>query len=158
MMRRLIAALALLLPAIAQAGFDDGVQAYAVGEYSKALAEFQPLAEQGDTKSQYFVGFLYHRGYGVPVNNVEAAKWFLKAAEKGDSLSQYYLGKMAEAGEGIPKDLTVAHMWLSLSAKDAPNVRDAAYTREDVLKLERKMSAEQIAKAKQMAQQWKPQK
>lgn len=156
-MNRLLAALTLLLPMLAQAGYDDAVQAYAAGDYSKALAEFRTLADQGDTKSQYFVGFLYRHGYGVPVDNTEAAKWFLKAAEKGDSLSQYYLGKMAESGEGMPKDLTLAHMWLSLSVKGAPNVRDAAYTRDDIRKLERKMSAAEIAKAKEMAQRWKPQ-
>jgi hypothetical protein len=155
-MRRLIVVLALLSPAYAYAGFDEAVAAYSVGDYPKALSEFKPLAEQGDTKSQYFVGFLYHHGYGTAVDQTEAAKWFMKAAAKGDATSMFYLGKMAEKGEGMPKDLSVAHMWLALSADNSANVRDAGYTREDLRKLERKMSAEQIAQAKEMAKAWKP--
>jgi len=45
-----------------------------------------------------------------------------------------------------------------LSAKYAANPRDAAYTREEIKKLERKMTPEQIAKAKELAAQWKPTK
>jgi hypothetical protein len=47
-------------------------------------------------------------------------------------------------------------MWLALSADNSANVRDAGYTREDLRKLERKMSAEQIERAKEMAKAWKP--
>jgi TPR repeat protein len=156
MTRGLIAALALILPLCAYAGFDEAVAAYSVGDYATAMTEFKALAEQGDVKSQYFVGFLYHRGFGTEVNNTEAAKWFTKAASQGDATSMYYLGKMAEKGEGMPKDLAVAHMWLELSAAHSANVRDAGYTREDLQKLERKMNAEQIAQAKEMAKGWKP--
>ena len=65
---------------------------------------------------------------------------------------------MYEKGEGVEKDLTQAYLWLSVSAKNAPNARDAGYTREDIQKLERKMSPEQAAKAKELAKQWKPEK
>jgi len=157
-MIRFIAGLALILPLAAYAGFDEGVEAYSVGDYPKAMAEFKPLAEQGDIKAEYFVGFFYHHGYGVPVDRVEAAKWYRKAAAQGDSRSLFYLGKMAEKGEGVDQSIVDAHVWLSLSAKNAPNARDAAYTREDIQKLERKMSPEQIAKAKELAGQWKVEK
>jgi uncharacterized protein len=155
-MIRIVAGLVLLLPLLAQAGFDEGVEAYAQADYAKAMAEFKPLAEQGDARAQYFVGFLYRYGYGVTADRAESGKWFRLAAEQGDSRSLFYLGKMYESGEGVERDPVAAYMWLSLSAKLAPNARDAAYTREDIKKLERKMSAEQIAKAKEMAAQWKP--
>jgi TPR repeat protein len=148
--------LALVLPLAAQAGFDEGVAAYSVGDYAKAMEEFKPLADQGEAQAQYFVGFFYYRGYGVPVDNASAADWFRKAATQRDSRSAFYLGKMYEKGEGVERDLTQAHLWLSLAAKNAPNARDAAYTREDIGKLERRMTAEQIAKAKELAAQWKP--
>jgi TPR repeat protein len=155
-MIRLMTLLALVLPLVAHAGFDEGVAAYSVGDYAKAMTEFKPLADHGEVQAQYFVGYLYHRGYGVPVDHAEAATWFRKAAAQADSLSAYYLGKMYEKGEGVGRDLTQAHLWLSLSAKNAPNARDAAYTREDIGKLERRMSPEQIARAKELAAQWKP--
>lgn len=153
-MTRILAALLLLLPLLARAGFDEAVEAYGQADYAKAMAEFKPLAEQGDPRSQYFMGFLYHYGYGVPINHAEAGKWFRMAAEQGDSRSQYYLGKMYEKGEGVEKDIVQADAWLIISAsKDTP--RDAAYTREDIKKLERKMTPEQIAKAKEIAGQFK---
>ena len=157
-MKSEIAVLALLLPLLAHAGFDEGVEAYAQADYAKAMAEMKPLAEQGEARAEYFVGFLYRYGYGVKVDHAEAGKWFKLAAEQGDSRSLYYLGKMYESGEGVERDPVAAHMWFSLSAKFAPNTRDAVYTREDIRKLERKMSPEQIAKAKEMAAQWKPAK
>jgi TPR repeat protein len=157
-MIRFTALLALLLPLAAHAGFDEGSEAYSVGDYTRAMVEFQAAAEQGDPRAEYYVGFFYYRGYGVPKDFAEAAKWFGKAAAKGDSRSQYYLGKMSEKGEGAEKNLVQAHVWFSLSAKNAPSPRDAAYTREEVEKLERKMSPEQIASAKQLASQWKPEK
>jgi TPR repeat protein len=154
-MIRIIAGLALLLPILAYGGFDEGVEAYAQADYTKAMAEFKPLAEQGDARSEYFMGFLYHYGYGVKADATEAGKWFRLAGEQGDAKSLYYLGKMYEGGQGVERDLVAAHMYFALSAKNAPNPRDAAYTREDIKKLERKMTPEQIAKAKEMAGQWK---
>jgi uncharacterized protein len=155
-MTKIVAGLVLLFPLLAHAGFDEGVEAYAQSDYAKALSEFKPLAEQGEARSEYFMGFLYRYGYGVKADHAEAGKWFRQAADQGDSRSLYYLGKMHENGEGVERDPVAAHMWFTLSAKQAPSSRDAAYTREDIRKLERKMSPEQIAKAKEMAAQWKP--
>ena len=155
-MLKWIIALVLLLPGFAHAGFDEAVAAYSAGDYATAMTEFKQLAEQGDVKATYYVGFLYRQGYGVPVDHAEAARWFLRGAAKGDPQSQYYLGKMAEKGQGVEQDLATAYMWFSLSAKNDPNPRDAAYTREEIKKLERKMTPEQIAKAKQLASAWKP--
>jgi hypothetical protein len=154
-MRSLLVVL-LVVPVIAWAGFDEAVEAYRTGDYAAAMTQFKQLAEQGDAAAMYYVGHLYQHGYGVPANPAEAARWFRMGAARGDSLCQYYLGKFAERGEGMDKDLVAAHMWLSLSASHAPNARDAGYTRAEVRKLERKMTPEQIAKAKDLAARWKP--
>lgn len=155
-MRKFALALALLIPLSAAAGFDEGVQAYNSGDYAKALAEFKPLAEQGHADAQFIMGRLYHEGYGVARDQAEAAKWFRKAAEQGNSSSQYYLGLLYEKGDGVAKDLVAAHMWLSLSKANTPNRRDRYYTQEIIEKLEKKMSPEDIARAKKMAADWKP--
>lgn len=155
-MLKWIAVALLVLPVFAQAGMEEGVAAYASGDYATAMKEFKELADKGDVPATYYVGFLYRQGYGVPIDQAEAAKWFLKAAAHGDSQAQYYLGKMSEKGEGMERDLAAAHMWLTLSAKNAPNPRDATYTREDIKKLEKKMTPEQLAKAKELASAWKP--
>ena len=64
-MKRFIAIVAFLLPLAAWAGREEGIEAYTVGDYPKALAEFQALADAGDIEGQYFVGLFYRNGYGV---------------------------------------------------------------------------------------------
>ena len=138
-MKRLAAILILAvgLASNANAGMDEGVQFYITGEYDKALAEFKPLAEQGDEKAQYYMGFLYHHGYGMKRDEVEAAKWFRMGAEQGEWQSQYYLGVIYEKGVGMKHDLAVAHMWLSLAATNpGATFRDSLHTKEAVSKLE----------------------
>lgn len=159
-MKRLAAILALALGLAfnAGAGMDEGVQFYITGEYDKALAEFKPLAEQGDAKAQYYMGFLYHHGYGMKRDGAEAAKWFRMGAEQGEWQSQYYLGVIYEKGVGMKQDLAAAHMWLSLAATNpGTTFRDSLHTKEAVSKLERKMNPEQVAQARDMAKSRKSQ-
>ena len=155
--RNFAAALAVILPFLAHAGFDEAVQAYESGDYAKAMAEFKPLAEQGDPKAQYAIGSFYHYGYGVKMDQAEAARWFRMAADHGDALSQYYLGMIYQKGDGVEGDLVAAHMWFSLSATNPQSYRDQLYTRDVIKKLERKMSQEQISRATELAKNWKAQ-
>ncbi len=49
------------------------------------------LAEQGDTKAQFFVAEALQRGDGVPVNEVEAVKWYKRAGNQNfESASSKY--------------------------------------------------------------------
>ena len=43
-------------------------------------------------------------GEGVPRDDAEAARWYLKAAEQGDADAQFNLGVMHANGEGVPKN------------------------------------------------------
>jgi uncharacterized protein len=159
-MKQVVAILSLTLGLALQAhaGIDEGVQAYIAGEYGKAMAEFQPLAESGNPNAQYYMGFMIHHGYGVKRNEAEAAKWFRMAANQGEWQSQYYLGVLYEKGAGMQQDLATAHMWLSLAAVNpGTTFRDSLHTKEAIGKLEHKMKPEQIAQAKDMAKNWKPQ-
>jgi uncharacterized protein len=155
-MKRILLIALLCLPALAFADYQDAVQAYANGRYEEALTEFKRLAADGDVKATYFVGLFYHDAFGVPRDNAEAAKWFRKAAEKNDARAQYYMGLLTQKGDGVEKDPVAAHVWYSLSVRSSENVRDAAYTQKEINRLERKMTPEQVAKAKQLAGAWKP--
>jgi TPR repeat protein len=100
---------------------------------------------------------LYHNGFGVKRDQNEALKWFQKAAQQGDARAQYYVGIMYAAGQGAPKDLQTADMWLTLSANNPKSsYRDSLYTREEISKIEKKMTPEQIAQAKELVKNWKP--
>ena len=157
-MKRFIAIVAFLLPLAAWAGREEGIEAYTIGDFPKAIAEFQALADQGDIDGQYFLGLFYHNGFGVKRDQAESLKWFLKAAQQGDARSQYYAGIMHAAGQGVAKDLAVADMWLSLSAANPKSsYRDSLYTKEEIDKIEKKMTPEQIAQAKDLVKGWKPQ-
>jgi TPR repeat protein len=155
-MKRLLLILSLCLPGPALADYQDAVQAYANGRYEEALTEFKRVAAEGDVKATYFVGLFYHDGFGVPRDNAEAAKWFRKAAAKNDARAQYYMGLLTAKGDGVEKDPVMAHMWYTLSVRSSENVRDAAYTQKEINRLERKMTPEQVAKAKELAAAWKP--
>jgi hypothetical protein len=87
-MKRLliVAVLAMFaMPAAALADRATAVSAYERGDHARALAEFKPLAEEGDAVAQYYVGLLYAKGLGVHRDNGAAFRWFgcayLRAAD-----------------------------------------------------------------------------
>ena len=71
---------------------EEGVKAYAAGDYDAAVKILRPLADQGDVGAQFNLGIAYEMGHGVPKNNKEAVMWFRKAAEQGYARAQYKLG------------------------------------------------------------------
>lgn len=93
------------------AGFDEAAAAFAAGDYTKALIDIRPLAEQGDARGQYSMGVLYENGFGVVKDPQQAAAWYLKAALQGNSDAQYNLGAMNEHGTGIPVNYVEAARW-----------------------------------------------
>lgn len=104
----------LALPAWAD--FQAGMIAHDREDYATALREWQPLAEQGDALAQYHVGTLYHKGRGVPQDDVQARKWYTKAAAQGQAKAQFSLGTLYFNGEGGSKDYQQALRWFRLAA------------------------------------------
>ncbi len=102
--------------ALSWAGFDEGVAAYDRGDYAIAYREWLPLAEQGDTRAQNRLGFMYRNGQGAPENYDEAIKWFRKAAEQGDAEGQSSLGFMYRNGQGAPENYDEAAKWFHRAA------------------------------------------
>ncbi len=152
-----LCAFAVGFPVAAWAGLEEGTQAYATGDYATALTEFKALADKGDAEGQYFLGFMYHNGFGVKADKAQAFKLFQQAAQQGDVRAQYYTGILYAAGRGAPTDLQKAVMWLKLSAANPKSsYRDSAYTREEISKIEKKMTPEQITQANDMVKNWKP--
>ncbi|MEQ1848694.1 MAG: tetratricopeptide repeat protein, partial [Nitrospira sp.] len=90
-------------------------------------------------------------GEGGPKDYQQALRWFRLGANRGDALAQTKLGIMYDDGEGVPKDKVQGYKWVSLAAtngdKSAPMLRDI---------LAKGMTEAQIAKAKKLASEWKP--
>ena len=61
-------------------------------------------AEQGDAKAQFYLGVAYDDGAGVPENDREAVKWYLKAAEQGHARAQSNLDVRYDRDEGAPEN------------------------------------------------------
>jgi len=140
----------LLFPALGWADYQAGLDAYVRGDYDTALAEFRPLAEQGNALAQSHLGLLYEIGAGVTQDSQEAVRWFRLAAEQGDVNAQYHMGVMYFLGSGVPIDDAMAHMWMNLAAAKG---NDMAVEMRD--KLESLMTPQQIAEAQRLAREWK---
>jgi len=111
----LVAVLFIGLALSARADFNAGVAAYNRGDYAAAFAEFMALAERGQAKAQFNLGFMYEKGLGAPADDGEAMKWYRKAAEQGHAGAQNNLGVMYETGKGVPQDYVEAYFWYSLA-------------------------------------------
>ena len=101
---------------------------------------------QGDARAQYNLGVMYGNGQGVAQNYAEALKWYKLAAAQGDARAQFNLALMYDKGQGVAQNYVKAHMWFNLVAVSGDN--DAI---EERVKVARRMTAQQIAQAQQMA-------
>jgi hypothetical protein len=86
------------------ADFQKGLKAYHSGDYATALREWTPLAEQGYAGTQFSLGILYEKGWGVPQDYKAAVRWWRLAAEQGDLSAQYALGRLYDEGQRPPGD------------------------------------------------------
>ncbi|MGE4429776.1 MAG: SPOR domain-containing protein [Sphingobium sp.] len=71
-----------------------GVDAWAQGDYAKAVGEWTPLAQQGDADAQFNLGQAYKLGRGVPVNIDLAIDYYRKAAAQGHARAEDNYGLM----------------------------------------------------------------
>jgi len=123
MKRRLYALMAFIVLVPLAAGsaaaqdFGKGLEAALRGDYDAALAQWRPLAEQGDAFSQYNLGVMFDHGAGVPQDYAEALKWYRLAAEQGNADAQSNLGVMYAVGKGVPPDQAEAIKWYRLAAE-----------------------------------------
>lgn len=122
---------------------------------SRDLAEatkwFRTAAEKGFAPSQYMLGVTFMVSEDTPKDYAEATKWFRLAAEQGFTDAQCMLSAAYATGRGAQKDDVLAFMWSSIAATHGD--KDASEFRDQVA---RKMTPEEIARAKEMARAWKP--
>ena len=133
---------------VLSADYNKGLTAYNNGDYVTALREFKPLAEQGDSDSQYWMGYMYRKGLGVPQDDKSAVKWLRLSAEQGDSGAQFNLGNMYQNGDHFKQDNILAYMWLSISASNGYDDKTDFATKNmtsDELSIAQKLSQECLA-------------
>jgi hypothetical protein len=116
----------------ADSAFRSGLSAYNGGDYARAKRIWEPLAQNEDAASQAGLGFMYHRGFGMAVDDKKAAYWLRKAAEHGQPEGQMMLGSLYFYGQGVARDYVQAFAWCDL-AQDNGNA-DANMCRDSALK------------------------
>ena len=108
----------VVLPHVAAADtFENGLRAYIAGDYKSAQQIFFGEAMLGNPMAQNSLGVMYEKGQGVPQDDIEAVKWFLKAASQGEVLAQSYLGSHYAKGAGVPQNDKEAAKWFTMAAK-----------------------------------------
>lgn len=113
---------AVLAGGVAAGEFEDGLAAYASGNYALAVEIWEPAAEEGSVDATVYLGSIFKDGkeslrskYGeagakfaesrsVSRDEVKSYKWFRMAAEQGNATAQLHLGLALGSGLGVPKD------------------------------------------------------
>lgn len=134
---------------VAAQPIEEAEFAYERGDYTQAARIFTPLAEQGISSAQFYLGLMYEKGRGVRQDHSTAVTWFLKAATQGYAGPQNNLGLMYERGRGVRKDLVRALMWYTLAVTMLHgNEQKTALSRRDQLLPQ--MTSAQIEQAREM--------
>ena len=136
-------------------GFRRATDAYARGDYLRAVSVLSPLAARGNARAQGRLGFMYENGFGVPQSYDAAADLYERAAVQGDPFAQSRLGLIYDKGHGVPQNVILSYKWLDLAAAHATK-----HDRDYYLRLRNavasKMSFGQIIEGQRLALIWTP--
>ncbi len=112
--------LLLFLPGLLRCEpLDDAIESMRIGDFAEAFCIMKPLAEQGNIEAQYNLGWMYHNGYGLRVNDHLALEWWRLASGQGHSDASFSIGMLYDLGEGqISRNPQKAVDYYLLAARD----------------------------------------
>jgi TPR repeat protein len=82
----------------------------------KARALWQRLADNGDARGEYGVGFIYLSGLGVKKDCDKAVSYLTKSADQNNSDALFALGHVYLNKECVPRNIAHARMLFSKAA------------------------------------------
>ncbi len=109
--------------------------------------------------AQFQLGELFFHGRGVGQDYGTALSWYRKAAAHGHPVAQHLVGVMYREGWGVENDDLEAYKWLTLAMAGRDRVLahdsrlDPRAEREVLLQ---RLNRSQVALAKKLVDQWKP--
>lgn len=110
---------------------------HAVGDNAAAARWALAAANSGEPVAQRFLGTLFNRGWGVPVDPRAAQAWWWRAARVGDVNSIFNMGSLLGAGRGAPADPVVGYALMRAAMiRGIQNPDLASWTAEAQAKLE----------------------
>lgn len=101
-------------PTSAFAGWQEGLAAYEREDFSTAIKEMMPLAEQGNIDAQVKLG----ESFDQTKNYKEGLFWYKKAADGGSAIAQKGVAFHYSVGWGVATDDKVAFYWYKKSAEN----------------------------------------
>ena len=104
-----------LLISSASADLQRGIEAYKSGQFESALAELQPLADEGNRHAQFFLAEMYLYGKGVSQEFDQAKFWYEKAAKRGLPEAQAALSGLYLLGLGTSRNRGYGYYWAIIS-------------------------------------------
>jgi len=97
--------------------YKAGLYSFKKRDYASAYQIWLPVANKGNSKAQYYIGYMYLNGLYVKRDAIEARKWFERAAGQGHADAQNDLGTLYLNGQGVARNLDLALHWYRLSAE-----------------------------------------
>ena len=139
---------------------EEGRDAYSNKDYETALKKLEPLASNGNSDAQYYMGRLCSESKDISHDYSPSIKWYTRAAEQGHVEAQFSLAGMhmtaliiAQQGftekQGVPKDIALVCMWYKIAAFNGHEI-----STQLINKVKKKMNRDQIAKAERLTQEW----
>lgn len=118
-----LAAILLFSNAHASA-LNDGLRAFNAGNYSQAMASWQPLAKKNNPDALYNIGLLYMKGLGVEEDYRAAKHWFKQAAKYGSVDAAYNLGVIYKQRRfGYPSSKDALYWWRQAAERGHPEAQ-----------------------------------
>ncbi len=137
----------------AEAGFEQGMAAYARGDLATALGELLPAARADDARAQYLLALIYERSGAATKQRADAVMWYRRAAVNGVVAAMRRLGSIFRAGQGAESDPVQAYAWYDLaSSRLGPHRGSFVRIRDDIAA---KLPSPQLAHARNLARHWR---
>jgi len=128
--------------------YRQGFAAYQQDDFATALDKWRPLAEQGSSAAQLFLGFMHAQGQGVQKDAARAVYWYSEAAERENTIAQVRLALMYRDGSGIAADLVKALFWVKMAGRAENHMQKIAQAIQR--SLEEKMTREEMEAAEEL--------
>ncbi len=136
-----------------QAGFSEGMAAYARGDMATAVRELVPAARANDSRAQFLLAQIYAQTGSAPKERADAVMWYRRAAVNGVVAAMRRLGDIYRDGLSAESDPVQAYAWYDLaSSRLGPHRGSFGRFRDDVAS---KMPPPALVHARRLARYWR---
>lgn len=96
----------------------EGLNAYKMKDYDKALKIWEEEASQGNDQAMANIGLMYLKGQGVAKDFIKAREWFEQASTYDNDSANYNLALIYQTSIGVEEDLEKAVAYFRKAAKN----------------------------------------